>query len=181
MATRKMKRIDIDFDGKWCKPSAMLMAASLFLRAVYYFGTTNFLDIHFIEVVLCAFGGLAVSGVYLYSLYIKRHNAPGLYGLLGAALCVILIVWSFFSGNIIRMILAAGWYSIAAGVILFTSTGKMNNKSLCTAMFVIPMVVRFFVFDIGRLGVFGWILELSYFLAMAAIACIPSFIKITRR
>ncbi len=181
MATRKQKRVDIDFAGKWCKPSAMMMAASLFARAVYYFGTTNFLDINFIEVLICAFGGLALSGWYLFSLYVKRQNAPGLYGLLGASLCVILIVWSFFSGSFLRVILAASWYAIALGVILLTSTGKMQNKSLCAAVFIIPIVVRLVAFDIGRLNVFAWILELSYLLALAAIACIPSFLKITRR
>ncbi len=181
MATRKKRRIETDFSAKWCKPSAMMMAASLFLRAVYYFGATNFLDINFIEVLLCAFGGLALSFWYLFSLYIKRRNAPRLYGLLGAALCLVLVVWSFYSGSFIRVVLATAWYAIAAGTLLLTVSGSLNNKSMCSAMFIIPIVVRLLAFDIGRLNVFEWILEGSYFLALAAVACIPAFLKVVRK
>ena len=181
MATRQQNRVSMQMGGKWARASALLMALSLFFRAVYYFGYKNFYDIGFVEVVFCALIPLVLSGTYMVMIYALHRNAPGLYGLIGAVLCAYLFIWSFYSGSFIRVILALAWYGIAAGVILFSAGGKLNNKSLCVAVFAIPIVVRFLVFDIGRLGVFESINEASILFMLASLACFPMTLKYSRR
>lgn len=181
MATIQQNRVFMQMGGKWARASALLMALSVFFRAVYYFGYKNFYDIGFIEVVFCALIPLILSSAYLVMLYAIHKNAPGIYGLMGAALCAYLFIWSFYTGSFIRVILALAWYGIAAGIVLFTSGGKLQNKSLCAAVFAIPIVVRFFIFDIGRLGVFESINEASILFLLASLACFPMTLKFPRK
>ena len=177
METSQRKHMSMDVTGKWAKASASLMAVSLFLRAVYYLGYKNFVDMGFIEVVFCALLPLALSGMYVVFLYGIHRNAPGTYGLIAAAFCVMLIIWSFYSGSFIRVILSLAWYGITAGIVIFSTGGTMQNKSLFVAAFAIPIVVRFFVFDIGRLGVFDSIAEASALFLLASFACLPMALK----
>lgn len=173
----KRKRVSMYIGGKWAKASALLMAASLFLRAVYYFGFTNFADIGFLEVVFCALIPLALSSVYVVLLYGVHRNAPGTYGLIAGAFCLLLIIWSFYTGSFIRVILSIVWYAIAGGVVLLSAAGTLQNKSLCVAVFAIPIAVRFFVFDLGRLGVFASVSEGSALFLLASLACLPLILK----
>lgn len=177
MQSQQRNRTSMMIGGKWAKASALLMAASLFLRAVFYFGFTNFADISFLEVVFSALFPLILSSAYVVLLYGLHRNAPGTYGLIAAAFCLLLIIWSFFTGSFIRIILAAAWYGIAAGVVLFSAGGTLQNKSLCVAVFAIPIAVRFFVFDLGRLGIFESVGEASVLFLLASLACLPMTLK----
>lgn len=177
MRSQQRNRTSMTMGGKWAKASALLMAASLFLRAVFYFGFTNFADIGFLEVVFSALLPLILSSAYVVLLFGLHRNAPGTYGLMAAAFCLLLIIWSFYSGSFIRVILSAVWYAIAAGVVLFSAGGTLQNKSLCVAVFVIPIVVRFFVFDFGKLGIFESVAEASVLFLLASLACLPMTLK----
>ena len=181
MTSRQRNRTSMTIGSKWAKASALLMAASLFLRAVYYFGFTNFADIGFLEVLFCALIPLILSSVYVVFLYGIHRNAPGTYGLIGGIFCVLLIIWSFYTGSFIRVILSAAWYVIAAGVLLLSTGGSLQNKSLCIAVFAIPVVVRFFVFDIGRLGIFESVAEGAVLFLLASLACLPMTLKYPQR
>ncbi len=178
---KRIIRVDVDFKEKWVKGCGLCMAASLFLRAVYYLGFTNFFDIGFIEVLFCALLPLVLSGAFVVLLSGLHRNIPATYGFMGAAFCFFAIVASFYTGNALRIILGVAWYAIAGGVVLLTSTAKLQNKSLSVAVFVIPIVVRVVIFDIGRLSVFGWTLELSGLFMLASLACMPMFLKIHRK
>lgn len=173
METRQRNRTSMAISGKWAKASALLMAVSLFLRAVYYFGFTNFVDISIMEVVFSALLPLILSSAYVVLLYGLHWNAPGTYGMIAAVFCGLLIIWSFFTGSFLRVILCAGWYGIAGGIVLFSAAGSLQNKSLCVAAFTIPIFVRLFVFDLGRLGIFETVGEASVLFLLASLACLP--------
>ncbi len=177
MEARQRKRVSMDVNGKWAKASASLMAVSLFLRAVYYLGIKNFADIGFFGFLFCALVPLALSSMYVVLMYGVHRNAPGTYGLIAAAFCVLLIIWSFYTGSFIRIILALAWYAIAAGIVIFSTAGTLRNKSLFVATFAIPIVVRFFVFDLGRLGIFDSVAEGSVLFLLASFACLPMTLK----
>ena len=181
MEARQNRRVSMDVGGKWAKASASLMAVSLFLRAVYYLGIKNVADIGFLGAIFCAIVPLILSSMYVVLLYGVHRNAPGTYGLIAAAFCVLLIIWSFYTGSFIRIILSLAWYAIVAGVVIFSTGGKMQNKSLFVAVFVIPIVVRFFIFDIGRLGIFDSVAEGSVLFLLASFACLPMTLKYNRR
>ncbi len=176
MAKRAV-RMNVNFSGNWVRNATLCMAASLFLRAVYYLGLTNFMDIGFFETVFCALLPLFLSGAFVVLLSGLRRNAPQLYGLMGALFCFFAIIASFYTGNVFRIILAVVWYAIAAGVVYLSSIGRLRNKSLSVAVCVIPMVVRVVIFDIGRLGIVQWILELSGLFMLAALAFYPMIIQ----
>lgn len=173
MATRQNKRIEIDFSGKWIKTSAVCMAASLFFRLVYYFGFMNLADCGFGEILFSMLLPLLLSGAFVVLIHFLQWNAPGTYGLIGAAFCLLMIVWSFSSGSFLRIVLSAAWYAIAAGVFLSCTGGSLQSRGLCIMMFGAPIAVRFVVFDIGRLSITQWALEGSVLCLLAAVMCIP--------
>lgn len=177
MASVGKKRLEFDLTGKWGNASLLCMAFSVFLRIVYYFGMTAFADHGFLEIVFSMLLPLALCIGYVVLLHIRKWNAPGTYGLIGAALCVLLILWSFSSGNFFRIVLSAAWYAIAAGVLLFVAGGSYHAKGLCIMMLGAPIVVRFVVFDIGRLSLFGWVLEASVLFMLASLMFLPMAMK----
>lgn len=177
MKLRHSKRYIIDIDGRWGRTSLLLMAASFFLNVVYYFGLCNFADLGFFKVFFCALLPIALSLGYLVVIYILRWNAPGIYALMGAGFCALLAIGSLFSGDIIRIILAALGYAIAAGVLLLHGADTLRNTSLCVAVFVIPAVVRVLMFDLGRIGIFTWVREGAVICLLGALCCIPLMMK----
>lgn len=178
---KQNKFVQIDFECKWARNSLLLMAASIFLLMVYYFGFVNMAEIGFLQVVFGAILPLALSIGYFVFLYILKWNAPGLCGLAGAAFCVLLAVSSLFTGDVLRMIFAFACYAIAAGVLLLHVSGTLRNPSLCVAVFVIPGVLRIVPFGIGRIGSAEMFLDGSAICLLAALACIPMMVSFNRK
>lgn len=177
MGSRQQKWTGLDFSGKWCRASVICMAASLFFRAAYYFGLTNLADCGFGEIVFFLLLPFALAIGYVVLMHFLRWNAPGTYGIIGAVFCLLLIVGSFSTGSFLRIVICAVWYAVAAGVLLFVVGGSKQARGLCAMMFGAPIVVRFVVFDIGRLGLFGWVLEASVLAMLAALMFLPMALK----
>ncbi len=177
MASVRKRKTGFDLAGKWADASVFCMAFSLFFRMVYYFGLTAFADHGFLEIVFAMLLPLALCISYVVLMHYLKWNAPGTYGLIGAALCILLILWSFSTGSLIRIVVSAAWYAIAAGVLLFVVSGSFHARGLCVMMLGAPIVVRFVVFDIGRLSLSGWVLEASVLFMLAALMFLPMAMK----
>lgn len=177
MASRQYKRIELDFSGKWIKASVSCMAASLFFRFVYYFGFLNLADCGFGEVLFSVLLPLLLSIGFVVLVHFLHWNAPGTYGIIGAVFCLLMIIWSFSTGSFLRIVLSAAWYAIAAGVLLACTGGSLQSRGLCVMKFGAPIIVRFFLFDIGRLGIMQWALEGSVLCLLAAFMCVPMTLK----
>ncbi len=181
MLLKKNRWIRIDYEGKWARNGLLLMAASLFLMVVYYFGLVNMGDLGFLQIIFSVILPLLLTIVYLVFLHFLKWNAPIIYGLAGAAFCVLLAVNSLFYGDFLRVVLSAVGYTIAAGVLVLHVSGSLRNTSLCIAVFVIPAMVRVIVFDLGRIDLAEIFREGSVLCLLGALACIPLMLKYTKR
>ncbi len=177
MASVRQRKTGFDLTSKWADASVLCMAFSLFFRMVYYFGLTVFADHGFLEILFVMVLPLALCIGYVVLMHYLKWNAPGTYGLIGAALCILLILWSFSTGNFFRIVVSAAWYAIAAGILLFVVDGSLHARGLCVMMLGAPIVVRFVFFDIGRLGLSGWVLEASVLFMLAALMFLPMAMK----
>ncbi len=166
-------RMELTVTGKYVKGTTLFMALSLFLRAVFYLGITNFVDINFIEVIFCAILPLIASGGYIVLLSGMHRNDPELYGKLGAAFSAFLLIATFFTGNFLRIILGVVWYAVAGCVVYLSCIGRLNNKSMTVALFVIPIPVRILLSLITKITLFDWVLELSGLFLLASLAYLP--------
>ena len=51
MMLKQNKWVRIDFESKWARNSLLLMAASVFMLFVYYFGLVNMAELGFLQIV----------------------------------------------------------------------------------------------------------------------------------
>ena len=102
-----------------------------------------------------------------------RRNAPGLYGMIGAALCLSVLIASFTTGSPVRIILAIVWYALTALILIGTVGGYLPGRMLAGLMFAIAALVRLLFYDFGHLGLISWVRELGVLSMLASLGCLP--------
>lgn len=170
----------MDFKGSWIQPSAVLMGLSFFLRIVYYFGFTYLSQWTFSDTVFQIIFPLLICGAYVVLISALRWNAPGIYAILGAALCVLFIIWSFSSGSVLRIFLSILIYTAAGLILLGTAGGYLPGKRLSSALFLLPLICRIFLLELKAIGLSGLVLEVSVLSAIASMFCLTRCFKVSR-
>lgn len=177
MQLRKYTQFHVDFSSKWTSACTVLMGLAFFLRIVYYFGLMSLRDVGIIELLTSAILGIALCGGAVVCLNIMRLNAPGLYGLMGAAQCLFVVILSFTTGSVSRIILSVIWYSMTAVVYLATVGGYLPGRLLAALMFAVSIFVRLFFFDLGHIGIIRWVQELAVLSTLAGFECFSMGLK----
>lgn len=182
MKLKQYTRFGMDFNSKWTSACSGLMGLAFFLRVVYYFALRSFRDVGFFEIITSMILGIALCAAFVVYITCLRRNAPGLYGVMGAAHCLTILILCFTTGDWVRIILAVIWYASAATVLLATVSGYLPGRLLAALMFAIPAVVRLLFYDLGHLGLIGWVLELSVLSVLAGLGCLAMGLRpITKR
>lgn len=171
MNLKQYTRYQINFSSQWTATASALMGLSFFLRIVYYFGLVSMRDVSVIELITSVIIGILLCGGFVVCLRCIHLNAPGLYGLIGAAQCLMLVVLSFTTGSPLRIVLAILWYTISALVLLATVGGYLPGRLLAGLVFIIPAIVRLFFFDLGQIGLIQWVNELAVLSLLIAYGC----------
>lgn len=161
------------FSCAWTKASAVFMGASLFLLAVSNFGMTALRDRSVTENIFCLFLPLLIVGGYIALLHILHWDAPGIYAMLGAGLCLVFLVDVFFSGSVLRMILGVVWYPICAAVLVLAVGGYFPGKLPATLFFGVSIVIRLLLLVFGKPNLVGLFSEGAMLCAMAGLMCLP--------
>lgn len=171
----KLKRYDryvMDFKGKWVTRSAALMGVSLFVRVVYFFGLMNFTQCSGAQIVFDMVLSMGLCSVFLAFMSAMRRNAPGLYAILATGFLILTMITTFSSGDALRIVLAVLGYSAAAVALIATVGGYLPNRLLSSLLLLLVLVIRLFSYDLGNLGVFQWVLEISWLLVLASLFCL---------
>ena len=171
----------MDFKSKWATRCAALLGVSLFIRVVYFFGIKNITECGAGQVIfdMVLTMGLCVGFLVMFSAL--RRNAPGLYALMGAGFCLLLMISTFSGGNVLRIVLAVLGYLLTGGVLVITVSGYLPGKLLSSVMFLLCLVIRFLAFDLGKIGLFTWVIELSWLLILASMFCLTRGLKPYKR
>ena len=179
MQLKKYTNFHMDFANKYTHAFGALTGLSFFLRVVYYFGLTSFRDVNILELLTVGMAGIVLCGVIVV-LYKKARNAPGLYAIFGAVQCLLMIILALTGGSALRIVFAIIWYIPAALILLATAGGYLPGKLLAALMFFVPIAVRILFFGLGKLGMIGWVQELSMLSALAAFGCFAMSLKSVR-
>lgn len=174
---KQYRRYRMDFSGEWLRRSAMCMGFSVFVQAVYYLGICNLQDLGFGTLLIGLWLPMLLGVGYVVLLRGLKWNAPGVYGLLCAAFCVVYILGALLTGNVLRIILAIIGYLLCAAVYLIVVGGYFPSWLPAVLVFVAAMVLRVILFDLGRLSVSDWIAEAGTLSSMAAFALLPLGLK----
>lgn len=177
MKSKKYTRFQVDFSSKWTSAFGVLMGLSFFLRIVYYLGLVSLRDVGILELLTSAILGILLCGGSIVCSKYLHMDAPGLYGMMGAAQCLLVFLLTCTNGGIGRILLALVWYCLAALVLLATVGGYLPGKLLAACMFAVPAVIRLLFFDLGKIGVIRWVQEFAVLCALSAFACFAMGLK----
>lgn len=171
------ERYQMDMKGKWARFCGVMMSASFFLRIVYYFGLKNLRDIPGSEIFATMILGLVLCAGFVVVLNYLRLNAPGVYGILGCAHCLLLIIGNFSSGSVLRIVLSVLFYALCALVLLATIAGYLPGRLLSAGLFFLAVLVRLLAYDLGKISLIRWVMEAAILCAILALAAIPLALK----
>lgn len=161
-----VRHYHMDMDGKAVSTGCVLLGIALFLRAVYYFGFSRTESVGFGTLLLGLILPLLLELALIVLLRGVKLDAAGLYGIIGAAYCVLLMVQCFQYGNVFRTVLGIIAYVLCGGL-CFCAVAGLLSKEISVAAFFLTAVIRFlFVLKPYILG-----LHLIAFLPEAAGLC----------
>lgn len=180
----QIKRYRMDFDGKGVSAAGIFLGAALLFRMVYYFGFAKFVDAGVGEMLfwLIIPGLLELGAIVL--LRAVRFNAPGIYGIIGALECLLLLVMCFSCGSVLRIILGVLAY-LACGGLIFTCSAGWLSKEIASFMFVLTSSVRILFFELP--GLFRKVRSPEILLSLAGVcvllglACLTFGIKLPQK
>lgn len=174
----------MDFNGKPHQAAAAFMGGAFFLRIAYHFGFTRPEEAGFVNLLLYLILPLLLEGAFMVMLRGLRVNLPGTYTIMGAAYCVILLLQSFQSGSLLRIVLSVVAYLACAAVLVGTGWGLLS-KSLTTGIILVTLAVRLLVFDLSgyvfALRVIPFIREAAALCGIASLACLSGGLKDKKR
>ena len=132
----------IQFEGKWATAAGIFAGLSFFLRCIYYFVITDLSSCSVAGLVFLCIIPLLISAGFLVLLKCLRYNAPGIFGILGAVLCMVIIIGSFTSGDILTVVFSIIWYLVAGALFLGTAAGYLPDKVFSVITLLIAVFIR---------------------------------------
>lgn len=180
MVRKKTHNYRMDFEGGLHFATAALMGVAFFLRAVYYFGFTRPEAVGAWNLIIFLILPMLLEGAFMVLMRGVRYNAPGGYGLLGAGYCLLLMIQSFQSGSIVRVILSVIAYLICGAALVAATGGLLSREVAATALFV-TLAVRFLFFDLSgyifSFRIVGFIQEAAALCGILSLGCLSLGLK----
>ena len=102
-----------------------------------------------------------------------RLNAPGVVGIIGAAMCLCLMIGTFFSGSALRVVLALVLYLAAGGLLIMTVGGLVPTRQFSVLAFGLIRLGRLLFFR-PSFGLLPIVLELSELSMLVAVMILPA-------
>lgn len=177
MKLKQYHRYSMDFTCKAANVSAICMGASLFSLCIYFFLLRTIATIGAAEAILSLALPIVLVVAYICLLRFAKMNAPGMFAILGAAFCIILIFGTFTSGNMLRVLLGCIWYVLCAVVLISTAGGYIPGTLLAAIMFAIGLIVRILFFSLRLRDISKCVYELSSLCLLLALVCLPLCFK----
>ncbi len=172
MTMKQYRRYRMDFSGQWLNAFCLLCGLSFFLRVGYYFMFVNPTLCSAMEVLFSMILPMLLCVASLVVLKFIRLDAPGVIGIIGAAMCLCLMIGTFFSGNALRIVFAVIFYLAAGGLLVLTVGGFVPTRQFSVIAFGLILLVRILFFrpSLGFLPVF---MELSQLTMLISVAILP--------
>lgn len=166
-------------EGKGIRACACFMGLAFFLRVVYYFGFTRTESVGFGVLLLMLVVPMVLEAAFMILLRGVKLDAPGLYGILVAAYCVLLIMQGLQYGNLLRMIFAIVAYLVCGGIFLAVTAGLLSREIAVTLFFVTACVRFLFVLGpyILSMRLIAFLPEAAGLSAVVALGCLACGLK----
>ena len=164
-------RYRMDFESKWVRWSATCAGAAVFLLVLHYV-VMEYLEMPG-SLIWDLWIPLSLGVIYIVLLRGFRLNAPGVYAILGALICIWLLIGVYGTGSMLRSILATVGYLFCGGVLILCTGGWLPGRLPAAVCFAILLGIRVVLFDLGRIAVDGWLTTLTDWGFLASLVCLP--------
>lgn len=161
MQLKQYCRYGMVFNGNWANLCMGSIGISFFLRMLYYFGIVNLQDVGGGELFIQLILPLLVFTIYIILFRVLKWNAPGIYAIVGSVICLLLMIWNFSSGDILRILLSIIVYLAAAVLLLGTAGGYLPSKTIVSGVFAVILFFRVLLYTKGQSGIPACIMEFS--------------------
>ena len=162
----------MDFAGHWLNAFCILCGLSFFLRVEYYFMFVNPTLCSTSEVIFSMILPLLLTAAAMVVLKFIRWNAPGAVVLIGAAMCLSLMIGTFFTGTWFRILLAVIFYLGAGSLLVMTVWGYVPTRQFSVIALLVILLFRILFFG-PEWKLLPIVLELSELTMLAAVSILP--------
>lgn len=150
MARKWTYQYHMDLDSKAHQGAPAMMGCAFFLRAAYYFGFTRPEDAGVWNLLIFLILPMLIEAAFMVMIRGIRLDLPSIYGILGAAYCLLMVLQSFQSDSVLRIILGPIAYLSCAAALIGVGWNLLS-KSLTVAVLLVVFTVRLLGFDLGYL------------------------------
>ena len=166
------RRYRMDYQGRWLNPFCILCGLAFFLRVAYYFMFMNPTQCGMGEILFSMILPLLTTAAAMVVLKYFKLNAPGIVGIIGAFMCLSLLVGTFFAGGALRIILGILLYGTAAVLLIGTVGGYVPTRQFVLLLLSLCFLIRILFFRPG-FTLLGWVLELSDLTMLLSLILLP--------
>lgn len=162
----------MNFNTRWNTLAAIFLAVAFFLRVIEFAvisdaskAGTGTLIFSFILPLL-----LIMAGLVLLRALRLRH--PLVYAILGACLCLMVMIFNFGTGDVLRIILSVLWYLFCGALLVGTALGYVPWNMPASAALLIAFCVRFLFYNGGVNTTADKMIEYSVLCILASLFCL---------
>lgn len=167
----RYRKYQMDFDSKAIWFSGIGMGMPIFLLAVYYLFLQEIGQVPLGKQILYLWSPIVLSFAYLVLLRIVRWNAPGVFAIVGAAMCLLLMIQLFFTGNALRIVLGIVAYLAGGGLLILCAGGYLPGRMVASLPFLAVLVVRLLCFR--NASGWLWLPEIASLSMIAGLMLLP--------
>ncbi len=171
----------LNMSGKHMGKAPMLMGFAFYLQIIYYFGFTRLEQMGFGKMLLMLILPALLTLAFIVLMRGIHYKNPVVYGAIGMAYCLLLLLQSLTSGSVLRIVLACIVY-VACMVMMCMVVLKLLNKWFAVGALLAAAGGRFFIFDlvqhVFKLHFVAMILEASVICALLSLAIMFYYLEI---
>ncbi len=168
---KRYHRYQMNFDHRACWMCGICMGLPVFLLAVYYLFLQEINGIPVWTQLLNLWLPIALCLGYVAMLRILRWNAPGMFAIFGAVVCLLLMIQLFSTGNVLRIILGIIGYLIGGGLLILCAGGYLPGRMIVSLVFLLILLLRLVLFR--NVSGTAWLREISALSLIAAQMFLP--------
>ncbi len=143
MKLQQIVRYRLDFDSKALTVSGALMGLAFFLRSVHYFGLADLQQVGFSQLLLLLTLPMLLEAAWFMLLRGFGASGVGLYGILGALYCLLVMVQTVVFAGFLSAILAVPACIVAGLGVLLVAGGLVASRFAAVAALIITVALRF--------------------------------------
>lgn len=162
-------------NGRWARLSGVLMGVSIFAQAFLHLGLLQPSDLAFYPLLVMLILPLLLETAWCVCLRLIRPKRAEVYGIIGAACCLLLLLQSFLYGSVLLTVLFCVLPMIAGAAMVLIPWGFFPRPFLGGLVLFLVAAIRMFTVASSRFAggydLLGFLNDLPSVCVLLALSC----------